>query len=85
MHYAYVPLSDRDGRCYIGSTSDLRERLQEHRTGRAQSTAYRRPLRLVYYEACPNPQGCAEARALLEVGKRRKISQVAPGLLALGY
>ena len=50
MKYSYVLLSDRDGEFYIGSTGDLRERLQQHNKGRVRSTAYRRPLRLIYYE-----------------------------------
>ncbi len=32
MKYSYVLLSDRDGEFYIGSTGDLRERLQQHCT-----------------------------------------------------
>jgi len=52
MNYSYVLLSERDGRFYIGSTADLRERWEKHRSGAVRSTAYRRPLRLVYYEGC---------------------------------
>jgi putative endonuclease len=43
MKYSYVLLSDRDGKFYIGSTGDLRERLQQHNKGQVRSTAYRRP------------------------------------------
>jgi putative endonuclease len=52
MNYSYVLLSDKDKEFYIGSTGDLRERVREHNQGRVRSTAYRRPLRLVYYEGC---------------------------------
>jgi putative endonuclease len=52
MKYSYVLLIDRDGEFYIGSTGDLREPLQKHNKGRVRSTAYRRPLRLIYYEGC---------------------------------
>ena len=58
MKYSYVLLIDRDGEFYIGSTGDLREPLQKHNKGRVRSTAYRRPLRLIYYEGCL----CADAR-----------------------
>jgi putative endonuclease len=54
MKYSYVLLSDRDGRFYVGSTGDLRQRLREHNACRVHSMAYRRPMRLVYYEACWN-------------------------------
>lgn len=36
---------------YIGSTSDLKQRLLEHNAGRVESTKARKPLELVYYEA----------------------------------
>lgn len=52
MNYSYVLLSERDGKFYIGSTGDLRQRLRKHNSGDVPSTAYRRPLRLIYYEAC---------------------------------
>jgi putative endonuclease len=52
MNYSYVLLSDKDRRFYIGSTGGLRTRLQKHNSGAIRSTAYRRPLRLVYDEAC---------------------------------
>ena len=52
MYYVYVLKSEKDGNFYIGYTSDLRNRVDMHNTGRVQSTKLRRPLRLVYYEAC---------------------------------
>jgi putative endonuclease len=51
MHYVYILLSQKDGKFYIGFTSDLQRRLQEHHNGKAQSTKSRRPLKLLYYEA----------------------------------
>ena len=55
MEYTDVLLSERDGRCYPGSTGDLRARFRDHHAGRVHSTAYRRPLKLIYYEACLDP------------------------------
>ena len=51
-YYAYVLLSDKDGKFYTGSSKDLKGRFEEHRNGSVTSTKDRRPLRLVYYEAC---------------------------------
>ncbi len=42
MKYSYVLLSEKDGEFYIGSTGDLRDRLQQHNKGSVRSTAYRR-------------------------------------------
>ena len=51
MHYTYVLRSCKDGKCYIGSTSDLRRRFAEHQRGEVASTAPRRPFDLIFYEA----------------------------------
>lgn len=47
MHYTYVLPSEKDGRFYIGTTSNLKIRLKQHVQGRVSSAAYRRPLHLV--------------------------------------
>jgi putative endonuclease len=51
MHYVYILLSKKDYKFYIGFTSDLKRRLQEHHNGKSQSTKSRSPLQLIYYEA----------------------------------
>ena len=51
MYYIYLIKSKKDNRLYIGLTNDLRKRLAEHNQGLNKSTQYRRPLRLIYYEA----------------------------------
>jgi putative endonuclease len=51
-HYTYVLLSDKDGRFYSGGTGNLKVRFEEHCRGRVASIKDRRPLNLVYYEAC---------------------------------
>jgi putative endonuclease len=48
---------------YIGSTSDLISRIKSHNEGGVNSTKDRRPLELIYYEACENKQK-AEKREL---------------------
>ena len=53
-YYNYVLISMNDGNYYIGYTSDLKARLQEHKKGKVKSTKLRRPLRLVYYEVSFN-------------------------------
>ena len=69
MKYSYVLLSDRDGEFYIGSTGDLRERLQQHNKGQVRSTAYRRPLRLVYYEGCLCADDARRRERYLKTGR----------------
>jgi putative endonuclease len=47
----YVLKSKKDGKLYIGRTSDLKKRLKEHNSGFNKSTRFRRPFSLIYYEA----------------------------------
>lgn len=51
MVYVYVLISEKDGKGYIGSTTDLKRRFVEHNEGKVASTKPRRPFNLVYYEA----------------------------------
>ena len=51
MFYLYIIKSKKDRKLYIGITSNLRKRFREHNTGEVESTRYRRPFILVYYEA----------------------------------
>lgn len=69
MHYTYVLFSETDGRFYTGATSDLRKRIAQHTEGRIRSTAYRRPLQLVYYEACLSPEDAYRRERYLKTGK----------------
>jgi putative endonuclease len=50
--YVYVLRSLKDGEFYTGFSSDLKARLATHEAGQVPSTKERRPLELVYYEAC---------------------------------
>ena len=56
MHYVYVLQSELDGQFYTGCTRDLRARFALHNAGKVPSTTNRRPLHLIYYEACLNEQ-----------------------------
>ncbi len=51
MHYVYILMSQKDGLLYIGYTNNLRARFDKHNAGKVQATAYRRPLKIIYYEA----------------------------------
>lgn len=52
MTYVYVLHSAYDGQLYTGCTRDLRKRFALHQAGGVPSTKDRRPLKLIYYEAC---------------------------------
>ena len=52
FYYVYVLLSDKDNKFYTGFTNNLKRRFEEHCKGYVESTKDRRPLTLIYYEAC---------------------------------
>ena len=52
MYYTYVLQSSKDNQFYTGFTGDLKQRFEQHQKGRIESTKDRRPLELIYYEAC---------------------------------
>jgi len=54
MNYLYILKSIKDGNSYIGYTVDLKRRFSEHNKGLVKSTKFRRPFKLIYYEAYSN-------------------------------
>ena len=60
MWYVYM-LCNRQGQLYIGSTNNLRRRIDEHNSGKTQTTRILGPFRLEAYVAIPDE---AKARAL---------------------
>lgn len=52
MYYVYVLKSTVDNKLYIGHTKDLKKRFIQHNKGFVASTKYRKPLKLLYDEAC---------------------------------
>ena len=52
MFYTYVLQSLNDMQFYVGYTKDLKLRFDKHTKGFVESSRDRRPLKLVYYEAC---------------------------------
>ena len=52
MYYTYVLQSTKDMNFYVGYTKDLKLRFDQHNKGFVGSTKDRKPLNLIYYEAC---------------------------------
>lgn len=72
MYYTYVLKSKLDNKLYIGYTDDLKERIAEHERGIVPSTKYRRPVRLVYYEACLNKSKAIQREKYFKTGFGRR-------------
>ena len=52
FYYIYVLRSGKDSNFYVGYTEDLKSRFKEHTSGNVISTRERRPLEIIYSEAC---------------------------------
>jgi putative endonuclease len=72
LTYTYVLFSDADDAFYTGSTGDLRARFRMHSEGLVRSTARRRPLRLIYYEACLDRRDAFRRERFLKTGKGKR-------------
>lgn len=72
MYFVYVLKSEIDNNLYVGYTNNLEQRIEEHNNGNVYSTKRRRPLNLIYYEACLNQQDATHREKYLKTswGKR---------------
>lgn len=69
MYYTYVLLSLSDQRFYTGYTNNLLKRFGEHNKGLVCSTKHRKPLKLIYYEACLNEKDAKQRERYLKGGR----------------
>lgn len=68
--YVYL-LSCADGTCYVGCTSNLKERLHRHRQGWVLSTKARLPMRLQMYHVFDNKHQAYRYEKYLKSGSGR--------------
>jgi len=72
MYYVYVLHSEKDGNLYTGLTSNLSNRFEEHKKGYVPSTKNRRPMSLIYYEACLSEKDAMRRERYLKSGMGKK-------------
>jgi len=68
MFYTYVLRSKKDGKLYIGCTSNIEKRLAKHNTGTVTATKSRLPFELIYYEACLSKEKSITREKQLKTG-----------------
>jgi len=66
LYYTYVLQSEKDNKFYTGYTKNIELRFEQHNKGLVQSTKFRRPLKLIYYEACLNQQDATHREKYLK-------------------
>ena len=72
MYYVYILRSLKDDKFYVGYTNDLIKRKFKHDKGLVSSTKKRRPLQLMYYEACLNQQDATHREKYLKTAWGKK-------------
>ena len=66
LFYTYVLQSGKDNKFYTGYTKNIELRFEQHSKGLVQSTRFRRPLKLIYFEACLNQQDATHREKYLK-------------------
>ncbi len=69
--FVYI-LRCSDGRYYYGSTNNLIHRLAEHEKGQVQSTKWRLPIELVYFDECQTLDQALQTERSLKNGRTRR-------------
>ena len=68
FYYTYVLRSELDESYYIGWTENIDNRLKRHNKGLVKSTKNKKPLDLVYFEACLSKKGAILRKKQLKTG-----------------
>jgi putative endonuclease len=71
-YFVYVLRSEKDGKRYIGFTSNLERRINEHNSRLVKSTRFRRPLVLVYYEEFSEKSEAMKREKFFKSGRGRE-------------
>ncbi len=72
MYYVYILFSQKLNKRYIGSTSDIRKRIDDHNSGKSNFSSRGIPWKLIYYEAFINKQDALKEETFLKTGKGRE-------------
>jgi len=66
FYYTYVLKSEKDSKCYTGYTKNLKLRFEQHQKGLIELTKNKKPLKLIYYEACLDQQDATHREKYLK-------------------
>ncbi|MBN3039447.1 MAG: GIY-YIG nuclease family protein [Candidatus Omnitrophica bacterium] len=71
-YYTYVLRSDKNTEFYTGATANIKSRIEEHNNGHVTSTKCKRPLHLIYFEACLNKDDAFRRERYLKTGMGKR-------------
>ncbi len=72
MYYVYILHSKKIGKRYIGQTSNLKNRVKQHKNGNASFTSKNDDWKLIYYEVFLSKRDALEEEKFLKSGKGRE-------------
>lgn len=72
MYYVYVLESLKNKELYIGQTSNLKRRLNDHNKGKSKHTSKNKPYKIIFYLAFGNESDFKRFERYLKSGYGRK-------------
>jgi putative endonuclease len=80
MSWFFYILRCADDSFYCGITNDLKDRLNEHNSGKgAKYTKTRLPVKLIYFEKLPNKSSACKREIEVKGWRREKKEQLVAG------
>lgn len=74
MYYVYALKSTKNSRIYIGLTSDLKQRVKEHNSGKGGNyTKHNYPFTLIFYEAFLAKKDAIKQEKFYKTGYGREV------------
>jgi putative endonuclease len=70
--HVHILVSQVTGRCYVGSTGDLPDRLSRHNSGQSKATKHGAPWRLAHCESYDNRSDAVRRERFLKTGTGRE-------------
>ena len=72
MHYVYIIYSKKLQKKYIGHTTNVKERVMQHKQGHTPFTSKAKDWALIYYEVFLSKKDAIEEEKFLKSGKGRE-------------
>lgn len=86
MFYVYI-LHTNNNQLYTGFTQDIKRRMEDHKSGKVESTKHKLPVKLIHYEAYLKKSDAMRREKFLKKseGKKYLKQQIKDILLELTY
>ncbi len=73
MYYFYVLRFKKNRKLYYGFSSNLRNRIRDHKSGKSDFTSKNGPFDLIFYEAYKNEKDARSAERYFKTGHGREV------------